>query len=212
MVLKNDGSKSAATSAAVAGDTTPQVQTPEVSLAPVTGDDWVYGNPDAPITLVEFSDLECPYCSSFHPTVKQLVSEYPDDVNWVYRHFPLTSIHPSAVARAEAAECAGELGGNDAFWTYIDAIFANQEQYNTVASLQTLGEQQGLKSADFATCLASEKSYDKIMDQSNQAIGAGGQGTPYSIIITPDGQKVPVNGAVPYAQVKSLVDSILQNN
>ncbi len=78
--------------------------------------DHIRGNPDAPVTLVEYSDFECPFCKRFHPTVKRIVDEYGGRVRWVYRHFPLDEIHPVKARReAAAAECAAELGGNDAF-------------------------------------------------------------------------------------------------
>ena len=90
-----------------------------IQLAPVTDKDWIRGKKDAKITLVEFSDTECPYCKKIHPALKRIVEENPE-VRWVYRHFPLVSLHSKAPKEAEALECAGELGGNDAFWAYLD--------------------------------------------------------------------------------------------
>lgn len=93
------------------------------SIKPITGEDHIFGNSDAPIKIVEFSDLECPFCQKFHPTVKQIVEDYDGQVTWVYRHFPLESIHSYARPAAEASECVAELGGNDAFWQYLDLLF-----------------------------------------------------------------------------------------
>ncbi len=115
MVLKDDGDTNIANTGGggVAGQAAPTptdhgaAPSADITVVPITDDDWVRGNPDAKITLIEYSDYECSFCSRFHPTAQQVIDEYPDDVNWVYRHFPLTSIHPTAVARAEAAECAG---------------------------------------------------------------------------------------------------------
>lgn len=93
------------------------------NIKPITSSDHIFGNPAAPLKIVEFSDLECPFCQKFHPTLKQLVNDYNGEVAWVYRHFPLESIHPSARPAAEASECVASLGGNDAFWQYLDLLF-----------------------------------------------------------------------------------------
>jgi protein-disulfide isomerase len=90
---------------------------------PVDQTDHITGSQNAKLTIIEFSDLECPYCKQVHPTIKQVMEKYSADVRWVYRHLPL-SIHPNALSAAVASECAAELGGNDAFWQFIDAIFA----------------------------------------------------------------------------------------
>ena len=88
----------------------------------VTKDDYIYGDEDAPITLVEFSDFECPFCARAHGTFERLVAER-DDIAWVYRHLPLESIHPNAEPAARASECIAELEGNDAFWNFADTVF-----------------------------------------------------------------------------------------
>ena len=96
-----------------------------INVKPVTSADHILGNPQAPVKVIEFSDLECPFCKRFHPTMKQIIEEYGKDsrVAWVYRHFPLDSLHSRARKEAEASECAAELGGNEKFWAYIDPLF-----------------------------------------------------------------------------------------
>ena len=95
------------------------------NVRPVSAErDHIYGNPDAPISLIEYSDFECPYCKRFHVTAKSVVEAFDGKVNWVYRHFPLAFHNPGAQKQAEASECASELGGNDAFWKYTDALYA----------------------------------------------------------------------------------------
>ena len=92
----------------------------------ITKDDHVRGNPNAPVKIVEYSDTECPFCKRFHPTMNQIMGEYGKNgkVAWVYRHFPIDSLHPiKARKEAEATECANELGGNDKFWAYLDRIY-----------------------------------------------------------------------------------------
>ena len=75
----------------------------------MTKEDWVFGNRNAEIALIEYSDLECPFCKKFHPTAQQVVDEYKGKVMWVFRHYPL-SFHANAQKEAEASECAAELG------------------------------------------------------------------------------------------------------
>lgn len=87
--------------------------------------DHYQGNPEAAITIIEYSDLECPYCARAHETFHQLVAS-DLDILWVYRHLPLTSIHPQAKPAAIAAECIDEEAGPEAFWTFIDTIFKDQ--------------------------------------------------------------------------------------
>lgn len=89
-------------------------------LAPVTKDDHIMGASKPKVTLIEYSDFECPFCQRFHPTVKQLAAKYPNDVAVVYRHFPLESIHPNARGYAVASECAGAQGK---FWEFADTLF-----------------------------------------------------------------------------------------
>ncbi|OGC47664.1 hypothetical protein A2886_02700 [candidate division WWE3 bacterium RIFCSPHIGHO2_01_FULL_42_13] len=96
------------------------------NLDPISPDEHVRGSANANIVLVEYSDFECPFCQQFHPTVKQAMENYGDKFAWVYRQFPLESIHPSARGAAAASECVAQEGGNDAFWDYADALFEVQ--------------------------------------------------------------------------------------
>jgi len=183
----------------------------DIKLQPVTDKDWVRGNRDAKISIVEFSDLECPFCKRFHPTMKQVIAEYGNEVNWVYRHFPLDSLHPKARKEAEATECAGELGGNDKFWAYIDRLFEITPSNNRLeeSQLSEIAEYVGLNSGKFKECLQSGKYAAKVQDHYQQAIAAGGRGTPYSIVLVGD-QKIPVSGAVPFDQLKTILDSLIK--
>lgn len=97
----------------------------KIALDPVTEKDRIAGNPQADLTIVEYSDPECPFCKRFHETMMQAMDEYGKQgkVAWVYRHFPLDAIHSKARHEAEAIECAGELGGNDKFWEYVNTLY-----------------------------------------------------------------------------------------
>ncbi len=106
--------------AVVAGLLRGEGATTLTGLSPVTKDDHITGAKKPKVTLIEYSDFECPFCQRFHPTVKQLLEKYPDDVAVVFRHFPLESIHPNARGYAVASECAAEQGK---FWEFTDSIF-----------------------------------------------------------------------------------------
>ena len=97
------------------------------NLVPVSESDHVRGNVGTPISLIEYSDLDCPYCARFHPTAAQLVIDDQENVNWVFRHFPLRRTHATAQKKAEATECAFEQGGIEPFWRMIDAFYSSQE-------------------------------------------------------------------------------------
>jgi len=96
------------------------------TIREVDSDDHVFGDSNGAVALIEYSDLECPFCTRFHPTAQQIAETYPDDVKWVYRHFPLDSIHAEATPAAIASECVADLAGNDAFWTFLERIFARE--------------------------------------------------------------------------------------
>jgi len=174
--------------------------------------DHVRGPKDASLILVEYSDLECPYCKTFHETLMRIVNEYPNDVVWVYRHFPLQSIHPKAVNEAVASECAAQQGGNDAFWAFIDEVFRITPSNNglDLSKLPTIAQKIGIDVDTFNSCLENGGGLDKISDDVQEIVGIGGTGTPHSIIITKDGRQIPVKGAQTYTFMKSLIDSLLQ--
>jgi len=94
-------------------------------VIPVSGNDHILGSPDAKMVLIEFSDLECPFCASFHTTMERIMEEHGNnkEIAWVYRHFPLDSIHPDARPLAHKSECVAELAGEEAFWKYISYVF-----------------------------------------------------------------------------------------
>lgn len=219
IVLRGGIQVSAATSrSGTSGSPTPVIASPplappsptEIKLAPVTDKDWVRGKKSAKIAVVEFSDTECPFCKRFHPTMQQLIKEYPDKVKWIYRHFPLTSLHTKAVKEAEATECAGELGGNEGFWKYIDRLFEVTPSNDGLdfAQLPQIAEDVGLNRKKFESCLESGKYAEKVQKQADDAVAAGARGTPYSVIVAGD-KNIPVSGAVPFEQLKTIIDGVI---
>jgi protein-disulfide isomerase len=184
----------------------------EMTLQDITKDDWVRGDSKADISIIEFSDIDCPFCSRFHDTMNQVLAEYDDDIKWAYRHFPLPQLHPEAPKKAEAAECVGELGGNDKFWSFLDKLFANK---TALADLGSVASSVGVDANAFQSCLDSGKYTDKIQEQSKEAANAGrvgcprGVGTPFSVIVSGD-TKIPICGALPYEQITAQLDSLLK--
>jgi len=181
------------------------------NIKPVTKDDHIRGSIDAPVTIVEFSDTECPFCKRFHETMRQVLNEYGGKVSWVYRHFPLDALHSKARKEAEATECAAELGGNEKFWAYLDRLFEVTPSNNLLeeGELSKIAVYIGLNTTAFQKCLESGTYKDEIQKDLDDAISSGGLGTPYSILIGPDGKKSVISGAQPLAAVKSVIDAAL---
>lgn len=194
----------------------PQQQTGDLEqMKAITADDHIRGNPNAPVKIVEYSDFECPFCKQFHNTMKQVMDEYGKSgkVAWIYRQFPLDQLHPvKARKEAVATECANELGGNDKFWEYADRFFEltpsnNQTNIDTV--LPQIAKEIGLDEAKFAECLASGRYDAHIEEEVKNGFATGGTGTPWSVVVASNGQKLPLSGAQPYATVKQLIDLAL---
>jgi len=177
-------------------------------IAPVDpATDHIRGDANAIITIVEYSDLECPFCARVHPTIRQALADYPGQVNWVYRHYPL-SFHANAQKAAEATECAAELGGNDKFWALVDMIY---EKGSDVAKLGDYAKEIGLNQTAFKTCLDSGKYATKTAEMMQSGTKAGVQGTPGNLIINHTSKKVQVvSGAQPIASFKAAIDALLK--
>lgn len=186
------------------------------NMKPVTSDDHIRGNPDAPIKIVEYSDTECPFCKRFHETMKQVMDEYGDTgkVAWVYRHFPLDQLHSKARKEAEALECAGAQGGNDAFWKYADRLYEVTPSNDRLdsAELPKIAEYIGIDVTQFNECLSSGTFAERVANDLENATATGGRGTPWSIFVAPDGTKLPINGAQPYEAVKQLIETTLKKS
>ncbi len=182
------------------------------SIPPVTASDHIMGNANAKLVIVEYTDLECPFCKQFHPTMEQVMSTYGKDgtVAWVIRNFPLQQLHPNAPQVAQAAECVASLGGNDTYFKFLDALFAKYPAgtFADLTALPALAASIGIKQADFSACVASDKFKDEIQKEYNDAIASGGNGTPYSVILTKDGTAVPVSGAQSFATMKQVIETL----
>jgi len=174
----------------------------------VSADDHIRGAKNPKVLLVEYSDFQCPYCQRFHPTMVQILANYPNDVATVYRHFPL-SFHQNAQISAEASECAGE---QNKFWELSDLMFEKGQSDGTglnKADLKQYAKDLGLNTSKFNDCLDTNKMKDKVAKDYSSGTAAGISGTPGTIMIAPDGTQRLISGAVPYDQIKSLIDSVL---
>jgi protein-disulfide isomerase len=188
----------------------PSVQNPPTSNIKVTIDDTdpILGDKNAEITIVEFSDFQCPFCAR---AANGAVAEFKQssyfkngEVNLVYKHFPLSSIHPDAQKAAEASACAQDQGK---FWEMHDIIFANPQQMN-VASLKSYAGQLGLNQGDFDSCLDEGKKAGKVANDLKQAGEAGGRGTPYFVITNKDGETTVVSGAQPWVNFEAAIKTL----
>ena len=181
-----------------AGQVPPINEAQETQTFAITEADYIRGNPNASITLVEFSDFECPFCEKQYRTLKQLLDEYPQKIRLVYKHFPL-GFHKNAQKAAEASECAGE---QDKFWEYHDKLFENQNSYS-VENFKKWAQGLGLKTSQFNSCLDSGKYAQKVLADAKEGQQKGVDGTPATFI---NGQLI--SGALPYDTFKEAIDSL----
>jgi protein-disulfide isomerase len=163
-------------------------------------DDPFQGPEQAPVTIIEFSDFQCPYCRRAQSTLKRLLHDYEGKIKLVYRDFPLRNIHPQAQKAAEAAQCAAAQGQ---FWPYHDRLFETSRLQ--VQDLKQHAKELGLDEQQFNTCLDSGKYASEVEGDLQDGMNAGVHATPSFFI---NGQ--PVSGAVGYDRFKALVDEALQ--
>ena len=187
------------------------------TLRPIGTEDHILGSSDARVVVVEYSDTECPYCKNFHNTMNTIMQEYGKDgkVAWVYRHYPIAQLHTKSFQESVATECAASLGGNSKFWEYINKVYEVTLSNDKLdpAQLTTIAKQVGLSSSAFDACLNSGEFEAKVNADIKNAGEVGIAGTPYSVIIdTKNNEFYPLEGAYPYAQVKSIIDAILASN
>lgn len=191
----------------------PQVQPIRVSV----DDDPIRGNQDAPITIVEFSDYQCPFCARFQvQTLPLIVEQYVETgkVKFVYRDFPIQSIHPNALPAAAAAECAYE---QDKYWEYHDALFENQGVWNKVDTPSAItifkeyATKLNLNQEQFDSCLDTGKYIEEINNDLKDGRDYGVTGTPGFFIGNEEIGFERLTGAQPFEAFKSMIDSQLDS-
>jgi protein-disulfide isomerase len=174
--------------------------------------DHILGNPIATVQIVEYSDMDCPYCQKFNGTIKEILAAYGDKIAVVYRHFPLTMLHQNAQKEAEATECAAKLGGNEGFWSYFDKYEAELAAKKTFSNelLLSVAETAGLNRTNFESCLNSDEPGKLVKEDTDNAAKIGISGTPFSIIVVNGKPKDTIEGAYPIEAVKEKLDQYIK--
>lgn len=172
-------------------------------MVPVVAQDPTWGNPNAPVTVVEFSDFQCPFCTRVLPTLEELKRSYgPDQLRLVWKHFPL-SFHANARPAAEAAATVCAIGGSKAFWTFHDLAFAGQRSLSP-DQFAAWAAQAGVPSAEYASAMAAGRGKGKV----DEDLAVGGRlrvtGTPSFLI-----NGVALAGAQPIEKFKEIIDAQL---
>ncbi len=176
----------------------------DVVVIELTSEDNILGEEDAPVTVIEYSDFECPYCANFWSgTLPSIKSEYVDTgmVKFAYRHFPL-SFHANAQNAAEASECAGDQG---MFWEYHDKLYENQN-YLDIESLKQYAIDLELDTEEFNDCLESGKYTEKVNDDMASGAQYGVSGTPATFV-----NGILVTGAQPFSSFQAIIEAELSS-
>lgn len=183
---------------------------PALNIPPVTDADWARGRADALVTLVEYSDFQCPACAGAEPLLVSLEETHKDDLRVVYRHFPLTGIHDKAQITAEAAEAAGAQGK---FWEMHDLLFQRQRDWASLPPdqmpevLAGYAQELGLDVERFRQDLREHTFQAKVMAQYQDAIAMGLPGTPSLIV---NGRMYPIDQwGISYQGIRALIELVL---
>jgi len=182
-------------------------------VRPVNSTDHILGNPAAPVKIIEYADFDCDYCRDFSRTMHKVIADAGVDgkVAWVYRQFPLIELHPNALKHAEASECVAKVAGDDsmAFWRFADALYANQPA--DPLRYGTLTTSVGVSGDAFVSCYgnAAIEVDARILADRQNALDAGAQGAPYSLIVVDGRTPVVLDGAYTYDAVRQVLDQVL---
>jgi len=173
--------------------------------------DHIRGDRDAPVVLVEYGDLECPFCKRLHPTMTDLREENDEQVAWVFRHFAVPS-HQNAPKAAEASECVAELVGEDAFWQFVDIYYQRTTSNGRgfpLSGLPDLAEEVGANRAEFQSCLDSGRMATKVAADMQTGRQLGVSGTPGTILVAGGQVQGLIPGALPKQQFQQVIDRFL---
>jgi protein-disulfide isomerase len=174
-------------------------------VAEQRSNDHIYGNEEAPISLIEYADMECGYCKRFHESAKRLVEQSAGQVNWIYRHLPLR-MHRGAQPKALAAECAAKQGGDDMFWKFTDAYMEGTLKLDNT---NDFAKKQGLKIKPFKKCRDNNVFAERINKHKSEAQSVGMRGTPGLVLVNKKtGKHKVLRGAVSLQQLKQKVNEL----
>lgn len=195
----------------------PQSEVDLSAIPAISDSDHLRGNTQSKVSVVVYSDFECPVCHNFHPILSEVMEKYSGKINWTIRHFPL-SFHPNAQKLAEASECVAKYGSNQAFWQFADTVFAEMtagtiyaDSSRTTVSdekILSLAQAAGANRQQVASCLANGEAKEKVSQDFNAARQAGVNGTPNIVILAGDkGEVIP--GMVPAEQLSTTLEKYL---
>lgn len=185
-----------------------QVTPDRLPIPTIQATDHVTGSPTASITVIEYADLECPFCAIQQKTMQSLLQEYPKDVRLVFRHFPL-SFHADAIPAMRTSECVASLKGNAAFWKYVDAVFENGvENGNYLKEAQSLG----VNDATLKTCMNGpvQLRVSRLLARQERRLQDVISGTPTSFVINKTNRFQMITGAEPLSSFEDAVASLLK--
>lgn len=178
----------------------------------VKDSDHILGNRDAEVAIIVYDDWECPFCKRFHETTKQAVEDYQGKVSLVYRQFPLEMLHQQAREEAEASECVAKLGGNDAFWKFIDLVLKTTTSNDglDLTLLPKFATQAGVNLVDYDACVKNGDTKEIVDKQLQEGSDAGVTGTPGAFAVNKKGEVWVILGAVPLESLKETIDLALK--
>ena len=206
----NQGAAVVQTGSTITDTTQRETYTP---IRPPEDGDHIRGNPNAEIAIVEYSDYDCPFCKRFHETMKGVLATEEGQagtVSWVYRHFPIQTLHPNAPTLSHASECVAELGGHTAFWEFSDMYYDQQGQ---VADLTEFGSRFNISSTDFTACMDEQRHLDRVKEDLEEVVKAGGRGTPYNVFVFEEEMNAGLRDLVSQLNVQTQNSfNIISNN
>lgn len=198
--------------AAVASSGSLNNGTSEYGQAPaITADEWTKGPKDAKVTLIEYADFQCPACATYHPMVKKVIDSYSDRVLFVYRNFPLYSIHPNAGLSAQAAEAAGAQGK---YWEMYDLLYGNQDEWASTPTnfviqrnFDAYAQSLGLDMDKFHQDINSDQVLKKVKGDLDGGVAVGVDRTPTFYV-----NLQHINNPSGEAELRSILDNALASS
>jgi len=199
-------------------DQTESLEEPSLeNISLVSPNDHILGSPNAKVFIIEYSDIECPFCKQLHQTMHEVIKNRgkTGQVAWVYRHFPIVDLHPKALDEAIATECAAQMGGNSMFWDYIDLLFEKTPSNNQVdlTILPETAAELGLDKNKFNSCLSSKTGLENIEKTIRNGLESGVSGTPVLVFVG-QGDSFILAGNQSTSVIESAIDLALsgENN